>query len=466
MKKNRIIKIGKKSISSNILIYFIAFSILILLFLWIFQITFLNTYYKIARTKQLNLALNNLVKNYDNDDYEKIFDEISINNDVCIEIIEDNKIEYNSRSVDRKCMTRNNIGLLEFQTDFISNDDSLKKAEIINPNYNNKTLVIGKKIKDNTYIFVNTSLVPLDDGIKMLKNQFIYIAFIILLMSTIISYFISKRLSIPIIRINNKAKFIGQKNYDVSFDENTNISELDELSNTLNKATRELGKTDEIRRELMANVSHDLKTPLTLIRAYAEAARDLDYNKKEKREQDLNVIVGETERLTILVNDILELSKLESNVLKMEYKDFNLKELINSLIVKFDILKNDGFKFNVICDDNIIVKSDIKKMEQVIYNLVNNAINYTGEDKLVTINVIKKRKNIRVEVIDTGQGISKENLDLIWDKYYKVDKTHKRNKYGTGLGLSIVKSTLINLGYKYGVSSEIGKGTTFYFEIK
>lgn len=466
MKKNRIIKIGKKSISSNILMYFIVFSIFILLFLWIFQITFLNTYYKISRTKQLNIALNNLVKNYDNDDYEKIFDEISINNDVCIEIIEDNKIEYNSRSVDRKCMTRNNIGLLEFQTNFISNDDSLKKAEIINPNYNNKTLVIGKKIKDNTYIFVNTSLVPLDDGIKMLKNQFIYIAFIILLMSTIISYFISKRLSIPIIRINNKAKFIGQKNYDVSFDENTNILELDELSNTLNKATRELGKTDEIRRELMANVSHDLKTPLTLIRAYAEAARDLDYNKKEKREQDLNVIVGETERLTILVNDILELSKLESNVLKIEYKDFNLKDLINSLIVKFDILKNDGFKFNVICDDNIIVKSDIKKMEQVIYNLVNNAINYTGEDKLVTINVIKKRKNIRVEVIDTGQGISKKNLDLIWDKYYKVDKTHKRNKYGTGLGLSIVKSTLINLGYKYGVSSEIGKGTTFYFEIK
>ena len=466
MKKNRVIKPSKKSISSNILIYFIAFSVFILLFLWIFQITFLNTYYKISRTKQLNLALNNLVKSYDSEDYRKIFDEISINNDVCIEIIENNIMEYNSRSVDRKCMTRNNIGLLEFQTDFISNDEVLKKAEIINPNYNNKTLVIGKKIKDNTYIFVNTSLVPLDDGIKMLKNQFIYIAFIILLMSTIVSYFISKRLSIPIIRINNKAKFIGQKNYDVSFDEDTNILELDELSNTLNKATRELGKTDEIRRELMANVSHDLKTPLTLIRAYAEAARDLDYDKKEKREQDLNVIVGETERLTILVNDILELSKLESNVLKMDIQEFNLKELINSLIAKFDILKNDGYIFNVVCDDNIIVKSDIKKLEQVIYNLVNNAINYTGDDKIVTINVIKKRKNVRVEVTDTGQGISKENLELIWDKYYKVDKTHKRNKYGTGLGLSIVKSTLINLGYKYGVNSKIGEGTTFYFEIK
>lgn len=465
MKRNKTIR-EKKSISLNILMYFIGFSVLLLLFLWIFQITFLNTFYKISRTKQLNLALNTLVKSYNSEDYRQLFDEISINNDVCIEIVENNVIEYSSRAVDKKCMTRDNIGLYDFQAKFIADNETQKKAEIINPNYNNKTLVVGKKIDDNVYLFINTSLVPLDDSIKMLKNQFIYVAIIILLMSTIASYFISKRLSIPIIRINDKAKLIGQKNYDVSFDENTDILELDELSNTLNKTTRELGKTDELRRELMANVSHDLKTPLTLIRAYAEAARDIDSNKKEKREEDLNVIVGETERLTVLVNDILELSKLESNVMNIEIEEFNLKNLITSLIGKFDILKNDGYTFKINCKDNIIVKSDRRKLEQVIYNLVNNAINYTGDDKLVTINVINKNKAIRVEIIDTGQGISKENLELIWDKYYKVDKTHKRNKYGTGLGLSIVKSTLINLGYKYGVDSKINEGTTFYFEIK
>ena len=464
MKRNKVKE--KKSISFNILIYFIIFSVLLLSFLWIFQILFLNTFYKISRTKTLNLALSNLEKNYDNEDYRILFDEISANNDICIEIIENNVIEYSSRSVDRKCMTHNNLGLLEFQTDFIKNNESLKKAEIINPNFNNKTLVAGKRVDDNTYIFVNTSLVPLDDSIKMLKSQFIYISIIILLMAIIASYFISKRLSIPIIRINNKAKSIGQKNYNIEFEDNTNILEIDELGTTLNNATKELAKTDELRRELMANVSHDLKTPLTLIRSYAEAVRDIHADKKEKREEDLNIIVEETERLALLVNDILELSKLESNVLNIEIEEFNLRQLLESIINKFEILKNDGYTFVIKCNKNINIKSDRRKMEQVIYNLVNNAINYTGDDKLVTINVINKNDSVRVEIIDTGEGISEENLDLIWDKYYKVDKTHKRNKYGTGLGLSIVKSVLISLNYEYGVKSELGKGTTFYFEIK
>ena len=112
------------------------------------------------------------------------------------------------------------------------------------------------------------------------------------------------------------------------------------------------------------------------------------------------------------------------------------------------------------------MNSDRRKLEQVIYNLVNNAINYTGDDKLLTINVIKKDSVIRVEIVDTGDGIDEENIKLIWDKYYKVDKQHKRNKYGTGLGLSIVKSTLISLGYNYGVDSKLKEGTIFYFEIK
>lgn len=462
MKRNK----EKTSLSINILIYFIFFSMLLLLFLWLFQILFLNTFYKASRTKSLNLALRTLVNNYDSANYSELFDELSVNNDVCIEIVENNMITYSSREIDRKCMTRDNVGLLKFQTNFIRNDETLKKAEIINPNYNNKTLVAGQKIGENTYIFVNTSLEPLDDSIGMLKSQFIYIAIIILSMATIISYFISKRLSIPIVRINEQAKLLGKKDYSIKFDDNTDILEIDELAETLNEATVELSKTDELRRELMANVSHDLKTPLTLIRAYAEAAKDIDANKKEKRDADLDVIIEETGRLTLLVNDILELSKLESKVIDLEITQFDLTKLIKSIIKKFDILKNEGFNFVINTNEEMIIKSDQKKLEQVIYNLVNNAINYTGDDKLVKINIIKKDNIIRVEVIDTGSGIADKDLKLIWDQYYKVNKNRKRNKYGTGLGLSIVKSSLISLNYNYGVSSKLGKGTTFYFEIK
>ncbi len=462
MKKSR----KKRSLALSILSYFILFSIAILIFLWVFQILCLNAFYKVSRKKIINNSINYLSKNYDEENFEEIFDEISINNDICIELVKNGKIEYTSSSIDKKCMSRNNYGLFDFQNKFIRNKLNYSEDEIINPNFNNKTLVAGVRLDKNTYLFVNTSLVPLDDSIKQLKSQFIYIAIIILFISVLAAYFISKRLSIPIIRINNKAKKIGEKDYSVVFENNTNILELDELGTTLNNATKELAKTDELRRELMANVSHDLKTPLTLIRAYAEAAKDIDSDKKEKREKDLDIIVSETERLSLLVNDILVLSKLESNSIKVELENLNLKQLINSIINKFEILKSDGYKFIVNCEDNIIVNSDKKKLEQVIYNLVNNAINYAGEDMTVCINVIKNYNNIRVEVIDHGKGISSDKLNLIWDKYYKVDKTHKRNKYGTGLGLSIVKSICISLDYNYGVESEVNKGTKFYFDIK
>ena len=460
MKKDK-----KKSLALNILSYFIVFSIALLVFLWVFQILCLNAFYKVGRTKVLNNSINYLSKNYTEEDYKDLFDEVSINNDICIELVKNGRIQYTSSSVDKKCMTRNNFGLFDFQNKFINSDLGHSKAEIINPNFNNKTLVEGVKLDSDTYLFVNTSLVPLDDSIKILKNQFIYIAIIILLISVLAAYFISKRLSIPIIKINDKAKRIGAKDYDVVF-EDSNILELDELGNTLNDATKELAKTDELRRELMANVSHDLKTPLTLIRAYAEAAKDIDSDKKEKREQDLNIIVSEVERLSLLVNDILDLSKLESNAIKIELEDLNLKELIDSIINKFEILKNDGYKFIVNCDNDVVVNSDKKKLEQVIYNLVNNAINYAGSDMIITINVLKNDNYVRVEVIDHGKGISDDNLKLIWDKYYKVDKTHKRNKYGTGLGLSIVKSICISLNYNYGVESKVNEGTKFYFDIK
>ena len=459
-------KILKQPLSLYILIYFIVFAVVLLLFLWIFQILCLNTYYKITRTNTLNNSVGNLIKAYESENYREKFDEIAAVNDICIEIVENNMIEYSSSTFGKKCITRNSRGLLQFQTEFIKSDENTSKVEIVNPSFNNKTLVIGKRIDNNTFLFVNTSLVPLDESIKILKKQFLFIAVSILFMSSIVSYFISKRLSIPIININNKAKLVGKKKYDVVFDENTRLLEIDELSSTLNSTTKELAKTDELRRELMANVSHDLKTPLTLIRAYAEAARDIDANKKEKRNEDLSVIVEETERLTLLVNDILELSKLESNIIELDYTEFNLCDLITGLVKKFDILKSDGFLFNINCEKNIIVKSDRRKLEQVIYNLLNNAINYTGNDKVVTINVINRNNSIRVEIIDTGSGIPEENINLIWDKYYKIDKQHKRNKYGTGLGLSIVKSILIGLKYDYGVESEIGKGTKFYFEIK
>ena len=239
-----------------------------------------------------------------------------------------------------------------------------------------------------------------------------------------------------------------QGNYNITFPTEEGIDEINELATTLNDTKEELAKTDELRRDLMTNVSHDLKTPLTMIKAYAEMVRDLTYKNKEKREKNLNTIIEETDRLNILVNDILELSKLQSQILELNYETFDIVKLIKNILTRYDILiEKEQYQFIFKNTKPIIVNADKNKIEQVIYNLINNAINYTGADNKVIITINENKNNIRINIKDTGKGIKQEEIKYIWDKYYHNKKKHKRNTYGTGLGLSIVKNILepINL---------------------
>ena len=216
---------------------------------------------------------------------------------------------------------------------------------------------------------------------------------------------------------------------------------------------------------MLANVSHDLKTPLTMIKAYAEMARDLNKDNEEKRTDNLNVIIEESDRLNSLVNNILELSKSEKNMDTLTRENFSINELITKVLHRFDYLTEEGYTLKFVSKKEYIIYADIQKIEQVIYNLVINAVNYTGKDKKVTVKIEENKGYIRVYVIDTGKGIDESEINLIWDKYYKNEKNHQRNKIGTGLGLSIVKNILIKHNYNYGVISTKGKGSKFYFDI-
>ena len=204
-----------------------------------------------------------------------------------------------------------------------------------------------------------------------------------------------------------------------------------------------------------------------MIKAYAEMIRDISYKDNAKMNEHLAIIVDETDRLTVLVNDILDLSKMQSNADVLKLEKFNLATEIKSIIKKYQIIKEtEQYTINVEMPDEVIIKADKKKINQVIYNLVNNAINYTGDDKKVTVRITKHKKYYLVEVIDTGKGIKEEEIPYIWDKYYKNDKKHQRNVVSTGLGLSIVKQILELHNYEYGVKSVLKKGSTFYFKIK
>ena len=454
----------KRNLRYKIWLYLIVFSLSILLFLWLFQVIFLDSYYKWYKTKELVKTVETIALNYKEESYEETLDNISHDKGVCIELTKNNKLVYLSNSFNRGC-TANPQDTYNYKNDFIKSDNLSARYTLQNKRFNNKTLVLAVKINEGTQLFVSASLEPIDATVTILRSQLFYITLLVILLSLIVSYFISKLISNPIIKMKKKADEMAKGNYDITF-ENSEIEEINELSKTLNYACMELNKTEDLRRELMANVSHDLKTPLTMIKAYAELIRDVSYKDREKTNKNLNVIIEETDRLNLLVNDILELSKIRSNSTPLNIEEFDLNELIKTIIKRYDIyIEKENYNIEYNEKENIIIKADKKRIEQVIYNLINNAINYTGDDKKVTIKVKDQKGKIRVEIKDTGKGIEKKELQYIWDKYYKVDKTHSRVQVGSGIGLSIVKNILINHNFDYGVESKVGKGTTFYFEI-
>ena len=447
------------SLKSHIWLYLIIFTLMIVLFLWLFQVIFINKYYELSKADQIKKTTLEIIRNYDED--VAYLDKISYEDNVCIEIVKNRMTIYSSNESNRGCLISN----YQYKNDFFDSDVDEKTYKLINPLFDTKTLIYAKKYNDDVTIFVNASLEPLDNTISILSNQLIIVTIIVSLLAFVIGYFISKRISKPIEKMNKNALKLANGNYNFKFDNNSKISEIDELANTLNYAKNELEHTDELRRDLLANVSHDLKTPLTMIKGYAEMIRDLNYDNEEKRNANLNVIIEESERLNVLVEDILTLSKIQANKDTINKEEFDLVTLINNIIKRYSIYKEtEGYIFEVNTPNEVIINADKKKIEQVVYNLINNAINYTGEDNKVIINVIKDKK-IRVEIKDTGKGIKEEDLPHIWEKYYHSKKKHKRNVIGTGIGLSIVKTILESHNFKYGVISKLNKGTTFYFEI-
>lgn len=459
-------KIQKNSLNNEILKYFLLFSVLILTLLWLFQFLFFNSFYRDQKINDIKTVANKIIKKQSSPNFKEIVNDLAFDKSVCIEIIGNNYTPiYRSTFFGKGCLN-NKENTSNYKFDFINNNYQEKAYELTNEEFNTKSIVYAINLNNNNYAFINTSLEPVDGTVSLIRKELIVITIIILILSFILAYFISNHIANPIKEINTKAKKLAKSDFNIQFSNSSKILEIKELTDTLNYTKDELNKTEELRRDLMANVSHDLKTPLTMIKAYAEIAKDLHVDNKEKQNEDMNTIISETDRLTILVNDILTLSKMETLSEDLNIEEFDLIGLINEIIKKYQILEDTekyifSFKHQ---DKKLLIKADRKKLSQVIYNLINNAINYTGSDNTVTIKV-SNNEDILVEIIDTGKGIKEEDIPYIWNKYYKNKKKHKRNLIGTGLGLSIVKNILESHNYEYGVKSKKDKGSNFYFKI-
>lgn len=330
----------------------------------------------------------------------------------------------------------------------------------------NESIMCCSFIKLNdfkTYLLIlDCKITPVDAAVDTMKMQLTYIAIIVVILSVLIAFLVARYISKPISAMSFSAKKMANGDYDVVF-EGEGFLEINELNERLNNTVCELKKTDTLRRELMANVSHDLKTPLTMITGYAEMMRDLP---GENKPENLQIIIDEVSRLNILVNDMLNLSKFTSKTAQLNLEKYSITDNILEIVERYQkFQENNDFKFIFEYHQNVEIVADENKINQVIYNFLNNAINYSKQSKMIKIIQEVDEQFVTIKVQDFGVGISEEDLKFIWDRYYRIDKSHQRSTQGSGLGLSIVKSILEYHNFTYGVDSVKGQGSIFWFKI-
>lgn len=454
-------------IKLQLLIGFFLFTVVIVIVLWVFQIVLLNTFYQAIKLSEVKTAAEQLAGLVEDDvALDETARQFARDNGISILITDEIGTRHVAYSQNEYKAI--NIFMLDrFELIAWYNSVAVSEGphiEVNDPEKGGRGGIIHLSVVQipngvNRLILLETEVTPVDSTVDTLKVQLTWLTVLMVVLGIGLALYIASRISKPIVSINESAKVLAKGNYDIRFEE-VGTKETTELGQTLNYAAKELSKVEGLRRELLANVSHDLRTPLTMIKGYSEVMRDLP---GENTPENAQILIDEATRLTDLVNDMLDLSKLEAGAIPLKTERYNLTEDLREILNRYDKLAD--FDFMLEANEDVHVRADQLKISQVVYNLVNNAINYSLDDKTIKLRQVKTDDRVRIEVIDRGEGIPGDKLRDIWDRYYKIDKEHKRAQIGTGLGLSIVKNILDMHGGTYGVQSKEGVGSTFWFEL-
>lgn len=430
-----------KKLNTKLILNFLFLIIIFVFFIWLFQIILLKSTYVSIRKNDVKRTFNKI----DNIEDTNKLEDIANKNDLYIFVYDktNNLIfeSYNSlpRGLEKEIFNSLNLN------NYNSIDQDINFARL-DTEYN----LYGNKVGDY-YILLVSILDPVESSISIIERQLIYVTILSIIISIFISIRLSKKLSNPIKNINDKSKELGKGNFDIEFNEDEYL-EVSELSKTLNEASKSLKEKDKLQKDIISNVSHDLKTPLTIIKGYAEVIKDVK-GTKSSRDNKLNKIIEEVDNLNLMINNLLETSKLESEHF-LNLNNHDLSILIKKVLSRLEKIVNDN-NINIIFNSKkLIVNIDKEKIEQVIYNLIINAINHIGEDKTIIINI----DGNTLEIIDHGKGI--KDVSHIFDKYY----TTHNSKTSNGLGLYIVKTILDKHKFKYGVESKINQFTKFWIK--
>ncbi len=458
--------------------YLIIFCILTASIVFLFQIVLLQPMYEANKIKSIETVGSFVEKFIEDERLDEFVDYMQSQSDTCIMVYQSSSSGGMQGSIgNRGCMISSitNSERAKFVTKAIGSKNHSYLARVTNNSSdfgvdgdqgdNFDTIVYTKIVNAADYssiIMVSGNITPLNATTETLASQMRYIALFMIVAVAILTLLMYRHIAKPIIGITSNAKQLPQGKYTI--DPKTNrYKEAADLNNTLVQAANDIQKADKAKRDLISNVSHDLRTPLTMIGGYGEMMIDLP---EEKTDENIQVIVDETKRLNALVNDLLDMSRLQDGRIVLHKEVFDISALLKTQLQKYDVYRmQEGYTIESELLDAIYVNADKIRIEQVINNFLNNAVNYGGEAKHIIVREIKKENVVRIEVQDFGEGIDPEDLDNIWDRYYKVDKEHVRVANGSGIGLNIVKQLLELHGVPYGVKSSKGKGSTFFFEM-
>lgn len=473
-------------IRTHVFSYFLIFTGLLLVLLWLFQIVFLDEFYRMQKTEMLRSFSNSIAHNIDNENLQMLADRIAEQDNVCVMVTDEAMRVMVTAESWNGCLIHHmnrfdlwryasslteeeNAIVAEFPLAGFRNQlyDARKFLGAVPPSDDGEARSLltvqraGLENGQSVYIFLNTLITPVTGTVQTIRNELYFITAILVLMSFLLSLVLSRRITQPLVETTEAAAALSRGEYQPV--QNVGYREIDSLNRQLLQTAHDLHRVEEMQNELIANISHDLRTPLTLIEGYAEVVRDLP---DENTPENMQVIIDETRRLTTLVNSVLDLHQTRRELGTLNRAPFSLTGSIRGIMNRYaKLTEQDGYHIVFEPAEELWVLADEVKVQQVVYNLINNALTYTGADRTVTVIQHKLENRVRIEVHDTGEGIPPEDLPYIWDRYYRGGKPHRRAKIGSGLGLSIVKTILESHEMAYGVESREGEGSVFWFEL-
>ncbi len=462
----------KFSITFKTIIALVAFALFVLGLIYVFQTFYLEDFYIKNKVKLLENTTNEIAVQIESDELDTMVETYSLSNEVCVRIVSD-EVSIMGNVRNGMCalnrLDDNMIVQLKNEVDSEGGEKLINNYKFMMPESKEPMdiFIYGKTVSVNAsdvLILVSTMVTPLNATVGTLQAQYMFIATIVIIATIVLGIVFSKVVFRPVKEISSKVKDLPQGNYSGEIIK-TSTREFRELNENLKEANEQIKKADRLKKELLANVSHDLRTPLTMIVGYGEMIRDIE---TENTKENINVIIDEAKRLSTLVNDLIDLSKMEADEISLNKEQVNVNDMLKSVYNQYKkYCDQKDVEFVLDLKDDFKAEMDEKRITQVIYNFINNALNYNDKsEKKIVLGTEKLEKIYRIYVYDNGSGIKEEDKEQIWERYYKVDKEHKRFQVGSGIGLAISKDILVKHGFSYGVESEPGEYSKFYFEIE